>query len=51
LIARMSGSGASCFALFSDRNAAEEARVVLAAAEPGWWCAAGGLIAGKGLCR
>jgi 4-diphosphocytidyl-2-C-methyl-D-erythritol kinase len=51
LIARMSGSGATCFALFSDRNAAEEARVVLAAAEPGWWCAAGGLIAGKGLCR
>ena len=49
LIARMSGSGATCFALFSDRYAAEEARMVLAAAEPGWWCAAGGLIAGKGL--
>jgi len=51
LIARMSGSGATCFALFSDRNAAEEAGGALAAAEPGWWCATGGLIAGKGLYR
>ncbi len=50
LIARMSGSGATCFALFADRAAAEAARMVLAAAEPDWWCAAGGLIAGKGLC-
>jgi 4-diphosphocytidyl-2-C-methyl-D-erythritol kinase len=50
LIARMSGSGATCFALFPDRGAAEEALTVLAAAEPDWWCAAGGLIAGKGLC-
>jgi len=43
LIARMSGSGATCFALFSDRSTAEAARISLAAAEPGWWCAAGGL--------
>jgi 4-diphosphocytidyl-2-C-methyl-D-erythritol kinase len=50
LIARMSGSGATGFALFPDRGAAEAARVVLAAAEPDWWCAAGSLIAGKGLC-
>ena len=50
LIARMSGSGATCFALFPDRGAAEEALTVLAAAEPDWWCAAGGLIAGKDLC-
>ena len=50
LIARMSGSGATCFALFPDRGAAEEAHMVLAAAEPEWWCAAGGLIAGNGLC-
>jgi 4-diphosphocytidyl-2-C-methyl-D-erythritol kinase len=47
LIARMSGSGATCFALFPDRGAAEEAHRALAAAEPEWWCAAGGLIAGK----
>jgi 4-diphosphocytidyl-2-C-methyl-D-erythritol kinase len=50
LIARMSGSGATCFALFPDRGAAEDARAALAAAEPNWWCAVGGLIAGKGLC-
>jgi len=50
LIARMSGSGATCFALFSDRDAAEEACMTLAAAERDWWCAAGGLIAGKGVC-
>ena len=46
LLARMSGSGATCFALFPDRRAAEAARDALAAAEPRWWCAAGGLIAG-----
>ncbi|MBV8132899.1 MAG: 4-(cytidine 5'-diphospho)-2-C-methyl-D-erythritol kinase [Alphaproteobacteria bacterium] len=50
LIARMSGSGATCFALFSNRGAAEDARTALVVAEPDWWCAAGGLIAGKGLC-
>jgi len=42
LIARMSGSGATCFALFPDRSAAADARSALAAAEPLWWCAAGG---------
>jgi 4-diphosphocytidyl-2-C-methyl-D-erythritol kinase len=50
LITRMSGSGATCFALFPDRGAAEEARLMLATTEPMWWCAAGGLIAGKMLC-
>jgi len=50
LIARMSGSGATCFVLFPDRGAAKEALMVLAAVEPDWWCAAGGLIAGKALC-
>jgi 4-diphosphocytidyl-2-C-methyl-D-erythritol kinase len=44
LLTRMSGSGATCFALFSDRRAAERARSTLAAAEPGWWCAAGALL-------
>jgi 4-diphosphocytidyl-2-C-methyl-D-erythritol kinase len=43
LLARMSGSGASCYALFPDRRAAEAARAALAAAEPRWWCAAGEL--------
>ncbi len=51
LLTRMSGSGASCFALFLDRRAAEDARAALAAAEPRWWCAAGGLIAGNQCSR
>jgi len=51
LIARMSGSGATCFALFADRDAAAAAGAALAAEEPGWWCAAGGLVAERGLCR
>ena len=42
LLARMSGSGATCFALFADRAAAEQARDTVAAAKPGWGCAAGG---------
>jgi 4-diphosphocytidyl-2-C-methyl-D-erythritol kinase len=42
LLARMSGSGATCFALFADRTAAEHACSALAAAEPSWWSAAGG---------
>jgi 4-diphosphocytidyl-2-C-methyl-D-erythritol kinase len=49
LLARMSGSGASCFALFADRAAAEEARAVVAAAEPRWWCTAGGFVFGASL--
>ena len=51
LLARMSGSGATCFALFADRAVAEHARTRLAAAEPGWWCAAGGFVAGERLSR
>jgi 4-diphosphocytidyl-2-C-methyl-D-erythritol kinase len=51
LIARMSGSGATCFALFPDRPKAERARAALAAAEPRWWCAAGGFVAAEGLSR
>ena len=43
LIARMSGSGPTCFALFRDRAAAERASGALSASEPGWWCAAGAL--------
>jgi 4-diphosphocytidyl-2-C-methyl-D-erythritol kinase len=45
LLVRMSGSGATCFALFRDRPAAEAARATLAAAEPQWWLAAGGFLA------
>jgi len=50
LLVRMSGSGATCFALFADRAAAEEARLKLTAAEPSWWCAAAGFIADAAHC-
>jgi len=42
-LARMSGSGATCFALFDDPGAAATARGRLAAEEPGWWIAASAL--------
>jgi len=45
LLARMSGSGATCFALFADRAAAVSARAELAQVEPAWWSAAGALTA------
>jgi 4-diphosphocytidyl-2-C-methyl-D-erythritol kinase len=44
LLSRMSGSGATCFALFSDRAAALAAGALLARAEPRWWTAAGALM-------
>ena len=37
LLARMSGSGASCFGLYADRAGAEAAAAALEAANPGWW--------------
>jgi 4-diphosphocytidyl-2-C-methyl-D-erythritol kinase len=43
LLARMSGSGATCFALFARRGAAQAARALLAAERPGWWVAEGRL--------
>ncbi len=36
-LVRMSGSGATCFALFDDRHAAARAARALCAAHPGWW--------------
>jgi 4-diphosphocytidyl-2-C-methyl-D-erythritol kinase len=36
-LVRMSGSGATCFALFDDRHAAARAARTLRAAYPGWW--------------
>ena len=44
LLARMSGSGATCFALFADRDEAMCAGAVLATAEPGWWVRAGAVL-------
>lgn len=37
LLARMSGSGATCFALYADPLHAASAAASLAAARPGWW--------------
>lgn len=39
-LVRMSGSGATCFALFATSHAAEAGAATLAAAHPGWWIAA-----------
>jgi 4-diphosphocytidyl-2-C-methyl-D-erythritol kinase len=39
-IARMSGSGATCFALFATATDAEAAAQALHAAQPAWWVAA-----------
>jgi 4-diphosphocytidyl-2-C-methyl-D-erythritol kinase len=39
-LTRMSGSGATCFALFSDRRCAVAARRIIAADHPDWWAEA-----------
>lgn len=38
-LARMSGSGATCFAIFSDQNARDEAAKSLSRKHPNWWMA------------
>jgi 4-diphosphocytidyl-2-C-methyl-D-erythritol kinase len=43
LMARMSGSGATCFGLFVHHTEADEAAARLTRDHPGWWVAAGGL--------
>ena len=40
LLARMSGSGATCFGLFAGQAPAEAAARAIRAAQPGWWAAA-----------
>ncbi len=44
LLARMSGSGATCFALFASEEPARRGASDLAAAEKGWWVAAAPLL-------
>lgn len=44
LIARLSGSGATCFGLFAERGAAERAGQELARRRPAWWIAAADLL-------
>jgi len=46
-LARMSGSGATCYALFDDEAAAIKAEPALNGARRGWWSAAGRLIGGR----
>jgi len=41
LLARMSGSGATCFAIFA--TPAEAANAAASIKQPGWWCWGGGL--------
>ncbi|MGK6319756.1 4-(cytidine 5'-diphospho)-2-C-methyl-D-erythritol kinase [Sphingomonas sp. DT-204] len=38
LLARMSGSGGTCFALCADAAARSHAAATVQAARPGWWC-------------
>jgi 4-diphosphocytidyl-2-C-methyl-D-erythritol kinase len=42
-LARMSGSGATCFALFDDAATAQQAAQAIASAHPQWWVHAGAL--------
>lgn len=47
LLARMSGSGATCFALFQDEETAAEAAEAMRRDHPGWWVAAGPVYPGR----
>jgi 4-diphosphocytidyl-2-C-methyl-D-erythritol kinase len=44
LLARMSGSGATCFGIFAESGAARGAAALIAEANLGWWAAAGALV-------
>ena len=47
LFARMSGSGATCFALFAKEAEAQDAAEALRQARPGWWVASGLVYPGR----
>lgn len=47
LITRMSGSGATCFALFSSQEEAEAAAGAIRQTQDSWWTAAGVVYAGR----
>jgi 4-diphosphocytidyl-2-C-methyl-D-erythritol kinase len=44
LLARLSGSGATCFGIYPDRAAAERAVEQLLRRHPGWWIRACRLV-------
>jgi len=48
LLARLSGSGATCFGLFAGRGAARAAAAAIAAERPSWWVVATTLSAAAG---
>jgi 4-diphosphocytidyl-2-C-methyl-D-erythritol kinase len=50
-IARMSGSGATCFGLFDDLAAAREAAARLQATYPSWWVALAPMLTRAGDSR
>lgn len=41
MLSRMSGSGATCFALFDSQQACNTAQTTLASEQPGWWIMSG----------
>lgn len=43
-LARMSGSGATCFGLFTDANSASQAEASISADHAGWWCRAAAVL-------
>ena len=43
-LARMSGSGASCFALYESGEARDAAAAEIATRHPGWWQMSGTLL-------
>lgn len=49
LLARMSGSGATCFGLFASDTAAAHAAATIGAAHPGWWAVATRLLTSAGV--
>jgi 4-diphosphocytidyl-2-C-methyl-D-erythritol kinase len=49
LLARMSGSGGTCFGLFAREAAARDAATVLAADQAAWWVAAAPVLPAPGL--
>ena len=48
LLARMSGSGATCFGLFADADGASRAAVKISQRQPAWWVQATTLISDSG---
>ncbi|WP_394346557.1 4-(cytidine 5'-diphospho)-2-C-methyl-D-erythritol kinase [Meridianimarinicoccus aquatilis] len=43
-LARMSGSGATCFGLFYDAKSAEQAQATIASKNGGWWCQSAAIL-------